>query len=54
MEIFAIMAIGTLLFVGCQTLFRKIKSAIIMCEKWQKKNKLLTKKYNNTSTVKGI
>lgn len=30
MEIFAIVVIGTVLFVGGQTLFHKIKGAIIM------------------------
>ena len=43
MEIFAIMVIGTLLFVGCQTLFRKIKSAIIM-RKMAKEKQALDKK----------
>lgn len=30
MEIFAIAVIGAALFVGCQTLFHKIKGAMIM------------------------
>ena len=30
MEIFAIVVIGTVLFMGCQALFRKIESAIII------------------------
>ena len=30
MEIFAILVIGTMLFMGCQALFRKIESAKII------------------------
>jgi hypothetical protein len=43
MKIFAIMVIGTMLFMGCQALFRKIESAKIM-RKMAKEKQALDKR----------
>ena len=40
MEIFAIIVFGTMLFMGCQALFRKIESAKIMCKMAKEKQAL--------------
>jgi hypothetical protein len=43
MKIFAIMVLGTMLFMGCQALFRKIESAKIM-RKMAKEKQALDKR----------